>query len=367
MEQSVSEKLKTFEEVAEEIITREELASLLAEKEHPLAYDGFEPSGLAHLPLLYRAITVKKLLTTGVRFKFFLADWHAWLNGKLGGNLEAIRDTGRYFVEVWRAAGVPVNTEQVQIVWASDILDQDYLTLMLRVANLTTVSRASRALPIMGRNEVEGGKLAYLMYPLMQVTDIFVLGVDICQLGMDQRKANMLAREVANKLGFKKPVGVHHHILTGLEGLKKDQVGREEDLMIQSKMSKSKPKSTIFLNDSPESVRDKIMRAACPPAQVENNPVLEYNKFILFPTFEKIQVSRSAQHGGDVFYGSYQELERDYLSGKLHPLDLKEATAKYLNLAIDPIRRHFEQNSHARELLERVRLASAGTRRASCW
>ena len=34
----------------------------------------------------------------------------------------------------------------------------------------------------------------------MQVTDIFHMDVDICQLGMDQRRANMLARDVAEKL-----------------------------------------------------------------------------------------------------------------------------------------------------------------------
>ena len=31
----------------------------------------------------------------------------------------------------------------------------------------------------------------------MQAADVFELGVDICQLGLDQRKVNMLAREYA--------------------------------------------------------------------------------------------------------------------------------------------------------------------------
>ncbi|MGC9174324.1 MAG: tyrosine--tRNA ligase [Thermoprotei archaeon] len=349
----LSEKIKTFEEVSEEIITREDLIKLLMEKEHPLAYDGFEPSGIAHLPLLFRAITIKKLLTTGVRFKLFLADWHAWLNGKLGGNLDAIKAAGWYFVEAWKAAGVPVQTDEVEIVWSTDILDRDYTTTMLRVANYVTVSRVTRALPIMGRTAVESDKVAWLFYPVMQVTDIFKLGVDICQLGLDQRKANMLAREVAEKLGRKKPVGVHHHILVGLEGLKSGK-GMDEDAkrdaIITSKMSKSSPRNTIYLTDDEDVIRKKILSAACPPAVLEGNPIIEYAKYIVFPLFGEIKVERDLAHGGDVTYKTFEELARDYASQKLHPLDLKLSLARELNRAIEPIRRHLTTDNRAREL-----------------
>ena len=35
----------------------------------------------------------------------------------------------------------------------------------------------------------------------MQCTDIFFLKADICQLGLDQRKVNMLAREYCDYAG----------------------------------------------------------------------------------------------------------------------------------------------------------------------
>ena len=39
------------------------------------------------------------------------------------------------------------------------------------------------------------------------VTDIFFLKADICQLGVDQRKVNMLAREYCDSAGIKnKPI-----------------------------------------------------------------------------------------------------------------------------------------------------------------
>lgn len=41
----LEKRLALIERVGEEIITREELRELLQTKEHPIAYDGFEPSG----------------------------------------------------------------------------------------------------------------------------------------------------------------------------------------------------------------------------------------------------------------------------------------------------------------------------------
>ena len=43
---------------------------------------------------------------------------------------------------------------------------------------------------------------ATIMYPCMQCADVFYLGADICQLGMDQRKVNVLAREFMDRKEF---------------------------------------------------------------------------------------------------------------------------------------------------------------------
>lgn len=41
----IDKRIALIERVGEEIITREELTEILHTKEHPVAYDGFEPSG----------------------------------------------------------------------------------------------------------------------------------------------------------------------------------------------------------------------------------------------------------------------------------------------------------------------------------
>jgi tyrosyl-tRNA synthetase len=110
---------------------------------------------------------------------------------------------------------------------------------------------------------------------------------DICQLGNDQRKVNMLAREYCELTRRKlKPVIVSHSMLPGLkEG--------------QEKMSKSDPESAIFMEDSETEVRTKIKKAFCPPGVVEGNPCIEYIRFIIMPWFGKFCVARAPENGGD--------------------------------------------------------------------
>ncbi len=342
----------------EEVITVEDLKALLEVNEHPVAYDGFEPSGLAHLPLgVLRPIKLRDLLEAGCRFKLLLADWHAMINNKMGGDLEKIRKVGEYLLEVWKAAGTDLS--RVEVVWASDLAaESDYWKTVIRVAKSVTIKRVLRALPIMGRLVGEMEEAAQIFYPAMQVADIFYMGVDICQLGLDQRRANILARELAPKLGFKKPVAVHHHMLMGLRGPSKVK-GFEEDaemnLQIASKMSKSVPETSIFVHDSPETIKRKISKAYCPPRTAEGNPILEYAKYIIFRKLEKLHIDRPSKYGGPVDYYSYEELEKDYVEGKLHPMDLKMGVAEALDQLLKPIREHFEKDPHARRLYEFVK------------
>ena len=344
--------------VGEEVVTEAELRELVETKDRIVAYDGFEPSGIAHLPVgVFRPLLLRDLMKAGVHFKLLLADSFAWINNKLGGDIEKIRKCGEYFLEVWKAAGVDMN--KVDVVWHKEHFDDpEYWKKVILIAKNHTIQRGMRCLTVAGRVGRESNPVAFLFYPSMQCADVFHLDVDICQLGMDQRKVNMLAREMADKLGWKKPVVVSHHILMGLEGPKEGE-GYDEnkkiDKEISSKMSKSKPDSAIFVHDSCEEIVRKIRKAYCPEKVVEDNPIMDYVKHIIFRAFDEFKVERPEKFGGDVVYGSYEEVEGDYREGKLHPLDLKMAVAAHLEKLIKPIREHFEKNKKARELYEFIK------------
>ena len=130
-------RLKLIESVGEEILTKEELKNLVETKQNIIAYDGFEPSGFAHVPFaVFRAINLEKMQKAGVKFKIWLADYFAFINNKLGGDLKRIQRAGEYFIEMWRACGV--DTSKVEIIWASDKMDNlNYWDRVLRVAKET--------------------------------------------------------------------------------------------------------------------------------------------------------------------------------------------------------------------------------------
>lgn len=349
----IQSRLNLIKEVGEEIITEQELKTLLETKSKPIAYDGFEPSGNIHIAQgILRSINVNKLTSAGIKFKMYAADWHAWANNKLGGDLEKIHTSGEYLIEVWKVCGMDLSN--VEFVRSSDLINtESYWKTVMRIARSTTINRIIRCAQIMGRKENETLQASQIIYPCMQCADIFELKADITQLGMDQRKVNVLAREIGPSLGFWKPVVVSHHMLMGLGkpvSKEKETIERAIDL----KMSKSKPDSAIFMTDSEEEIKRKINKAYCPEKIIVDNPILEYCKYILFEKFRTLKIERPQKFGGDLEIQSYKELVDIYSKNQLHPTDLKQAVAFYINRLVEPVRNHFEKNKKANELLKKV-------------
>ncbi len=101
-----------------EVLVREELEALLAREEHPRAYIGYEPSGSYTVGQLVTLAKVRDLAEAGFRVTVFLADWHAYINDKLGGSWERIRASGHQMEEVFRGLGIG---EGVTFLWASEL------------------------------------------------------------------------------------------------------------------------------------------------------------------------------------------------------------------------------------------------------
>lgn len=340
----------------EEVVTRAELRTLLDTKEHPVAYQGFEPSGKAHLGTgLAAALKTKELMEAGIHFKLFLAEWHAWINNKMGGDLDKIHRVGEYLQKVWLSLGVP---ETVQFVWTAEIVeDLEYWERIIRILKASTTARITKCLTIMGRKEAEMKEAAQYIYPAMQVSDIYQMELDIACSGMDQRKAHMLARDIGPKLGLPKLVAVHYHLMAGLEGPTK-MGGYDEDTAldeaISSKMSKSRPETCIYVHDSTEEIYEKLKMAYCPAGEVKGNPVLEIAEQLLFRGMEKeFTIVRPPRFGGDITYWSYGELEKDFAEKKLHPQDLKTTVAQELNVLLAPCRKYFEEHPEYLEVFSK--------------
>lgn len=348
---SLDEKVEIALKVGQECINTDELRRLFEHKEVPICYDGFEPSGRMHIAQgILKAINVNRLTSAGCVFVFWIADWFAMLNNKMNGDLQKIRRVGEYFINVWKAAGMDL--ENVRFLWTSEEIARDpnaYWSRVMDISRRNTISRIKRCGQIMGRTEGDDQPAAQVLYPCMQCSDIFYIGADICQLGMDQRKVNMLAREyvdawnTANKKHsdkkLRKPIILSHAMLPGL-------------LENQEKMSKSIPESAIFMEDSPDEVRRKIKRAFCPPGIVDGNPVVAYIEMIVFPKQGLFHIERTEQNGGNVSFDCVDEFKEAFAKGELHPSDVKTALASALNEMLEPVRQHFKNDPEARQLLQ---------------
>jgi len=342
--------------VGEECVTEDDLRALLAKKEEFRLYDGFEPSGRMHIAQgIFKALNVNKCTRSGGKFVFWVADWFALMNDKMGGDLDKIKVVGEYFIEVWKGAGM--NLDHVEFRWASDDIINNakpYWEQMLDISKRFTLTRIKKCCQIMGRLE-NNLTAAQILYPLMQCTDVFFLKADVCQLGVDQRKVNMLAREYCDSVGRKlKPVVLSHHMLYGLaEG--------------QAKMSKSNPDSAIFMEDTPDEVVRKLSIAYCPKKPSENpkelegeslslvedelkNPCLDYVKHIVMS-----QPDAVFEAPGGKTFETFEEVRDAFLNDKLSEEDLKSGLATCINKLMQPVRDHFENNAHAKEILDLVR------------
>ena len=344
----------------EEVLTPEGLRHLLETEEHPIAYDGWEPSGLVHLGTgVICAYKIKDFVEAGIHYKAYLSTWHAWLNNKLGGDLNLIRKSADLFRHSWIALGVP--PDKVEFIYSDKLYDDlDYWATVVRVSKNLTIARGRRTLEIAGRKETEARMISDFLYTPMQVADIYYMQVKICQLGIDQRKANVVARELGERLGFWKPVCVHHHLLQGLEKPKVWPIpeGQEKEALSSAKMSKSKPETCIFLYDTPEEIKQKMVRAFCPEKTIQFNPVLDITKHIIFRETKTLTIERPAKFGGPIEFQNYRELETAYAQGKLHPQDLKNTVAGQLIKILEPVRTYFKNNKEAAQCLNTVKKAN---------
>ena len=348
----VCDTVRLLASIGEEITMEHELVNLVksfqsGKKTEVTCYDGFEPSGRMHIAQgLIRALNVNKFTKCGFKFKFWVADWFAQMNLKFGGDLKKIRKAGDLMIHMWRACGMDM--ENVEFIWAAASIDarsMDYWQSVIDINSSFTVGRLKKCGQIMGRDESDSLMGSQLLYPAMQCADIFHLGVDICSLGIDQRKVNMLAREYSSKKKHKfHPIIISHHMLSGLDG--------------SDKMSKSNPDNAVFMDDSKSDVKRKINQAFCAPGNVDVNPILEYFKYIVFELKDSVNINVlnfETKERSVLTFTNCADLSLAFANGTIHPSDIKPALIDYVNEFLDPVREYVEANPHVKQLVKEVK------------
>ena len=86
-----SERLELITGAAQEVVGVEHLEARIGDGGVIRAYVGFEPSGKAHVGWKVLATNLRRMLDADVNVLIFLADWHAWVNEKFGGDMDIIK------------------------------------------------------------------------------------------------------------------------------------------------------------------------------------------------------------------------------------------------------------------------------------
>lgn len=161
------------------------------------------------------------------------------------------------------------------------------------------------------------------------------------------------------KLGYRKRAHLINEMLPGLNG---------------GKMSASIPTSKIDCLDSPETIDRKIKNIPFEEGDVAWNAILAIARLIVMPIsrlrLETMQdaggeqnmpgqhpfsgagapegtlltIGAGTRDGGHRHYSSYDELEREYVEGKLDPEELRLAIAEAIKQVLAPVRKAYESN-----------------------
>lgn len=313
-------------------------------------YVGFEPSGKAHIGWKVLALQLRRMLDANANVMVFLADWHAWVNDKFNGDMDAIQTTAVYMQETFRALlDHPPEGEgpgELQFKWASELMESsDYWARVLRCSKGATLAMVRKTFTIMGRDEASSDHdLSKFYYPAMQAADIFEMDIDIAIGGMDQRKAHMFMRDVASKYGWAKATCLHTPIISSL----KASGSRMESF--DHKMSKSDPNGALLLHDTHDQIRKKMRKAYISPEDPQS-PVYELAEHILLPEFGEIVVTPNPKFGEPSTWTDLEAFRAAVMDGTLHPLDAKFGVADGLAKGLEALASHFEANP---ETLDKV-------------
>jgi len=314
-------------------------------------YVGFEPSGKAHIGWKVLSLQLKRMLDAEVNVLIFLADWHAWINDKFGGNMAHIQTTAKYMEDTFRALlDYPPEGDgpgELRFFYASELMDNgDYWARVLRCSKGATLAMVRKTFTIMGRDEASSDHdLSKFFYPAMQASDIFELKMDIAIGGMDQRKAHMFMRDVASKYGWKKATCLHTPIISSL----KSSGSRMESF--DHKMSKSDPGGAILIHDDEKRLRKKMQKHAYLNTEDENSPIYELAEHVILPEFGEIIVTPNPKFGEPSTWTSVEDFRNAVMDGTLHPLDAKFGIADGISRGLETVATHFHENP---ELLDRV-------------
>jgi tyrosyl-tRNA synthetase len=336
----MTELLETAIRNAEEVVTKDEVRTVLKEKPDFNFYYGTAPTGPFHYAYMIPLNKLVELAKMGGKGTVLLADYHAHLDDQKT-SFEEMEIRSKYYEECIKGL-FGKDAKLMRFLRGSSYQHkQDYIEDLFKIAAKVTTTRAKRAASEVVRMVGGEARVSSLMYPLLQILDVKYLDSDITVGGIDQRNIYMLGRELLESVGFHKSCYIFMPLLPSLKGG-------------GAKMSASDPLSHIRVTDPPKDIESTIKKAYCPAGDLEENAVTSTMRYIILPRINKVTIKRPEKFGGDLEYDSIDLFEDAYKKQEVHPMDVKAAVSDYLVELLAPPRKYFEKHPDILEEVEKT-------------
>lgn len=262
------------------------------------------------------AVDMAKNRSDEYQVNLFVPDLHSFTtpvdHSKLQG---AIRNNLRVFA----AAGLPLDNPDIHIYRQSYIPAHSELTWILDCfTGFGEMNRMTQFKDKSGKLNEDRVSMGLFNYPVLMAADILLYGASYVPVGEDQTQHLEFTRDIAERLNGRfgelfvvpKPVKEQH------EFFGKDQGLRIKDLQDPTKkMSKSDDtgKGVIFLSDTPEEARKKILSAATDSAGNINYNIRNQPGISNLLDIYKLLGGDPAEFIGQLQYGQFKTAVADKL------------------------------------------------------
>jgi tryptophanyl-tRNA synthetase len=237
--------------------------------EKPVVLTGLRVNNALHignyLGALLPMIDFAKARSDDHRVHLFIPDLHSITTPV---NYDTLQDEITRSIKTYLALGLPATHENVLLYRQSMVPAHSELTWLLSC--FTGFGEMSRMTQFKDRSAGLGSErtsVSVFSYPILMAADILLYDASYVPVGDDQSQHLEFARDIAERMNgkFGNLFTVPHPVKQQHEFFGKDQGLRIRDLQHpEKKMSKSNEseKGVIFLHDTPETARKKIMSAA---------------------------------------------------------------------------------------------------------
>jgi tryptophanyl-tRNA synthetase len=313
-----------------------------------IVVSGVRPTGNQHLGNYFGAVlNFVKMQQEYSNCYFFVADYHSLTTHPTPGDLSS--HVEQTLIE-YLACGLDPNKCTLYVQSDVPQIAEMYLLFNMlaylgELEKVPTFKDKVRSQP----NNVNAGLLTY---PVLMAVDILIHKAEKVPVGKDQMQHIEMTRNFGNRFNhiygvdyFKEPQGFFYGenpvSVPSLDG--------------QGKMSKSKGENTcIYLSDSADTIRKKVMRATTDSGPTEpNQPKTEAIENI----FELMRLAATPD--------TIAHFEDSYNNCTIRYGDMKKQIAEDLILLVNPIREKIEFYKNNKALLAEIKASGGEKARAS--